>query len=328
MNSSTSSSDTGKKGARRFFLKMALLVALLWPVLHVFASFYYERAPLNTENKCYWIMSKRNTSVDVGFIGSSRVENAINAPLFATQTGFSAINLGIEKVNYAGSLALLHCYFRNGNKLDYLFIQLDHIGLGDPDSIFVGNSFPEQYLLGELDDDSVASVVSENTPYLKFLARKYVPEFAYVEYGSTHRFPLLIKGRYTNGINYDASNGSKLVDDAFDGKLRDTLYRRTVSESSVSYLVRIVALARRSGCEPVFFWPPCYRPYLRQEQSYESFRERARQISASLNVRYFDLQELPMSAQPEFFYNSTHPNTRGANIITLALADSLAVIRE
>jgi hypothetical protein len=84
----------------------------------------YENAPPRT--KFQYLRSLKDKKVDYLFLGSSRVENAVNAKLIEEKTGKSAANLAFQSSKLSDIYTVLQLIKAYNITVDKIFIQIDY----------------------------------------------------------------------------------------------------------------------------------------------------------------------------------------------------------
>jgi hypothetical protein len=111
---------------KRFLKKISFYCLIVLVLLFALDAIYtqvYKRA--TPRNKIQYALSLKNETFDYIFLGNSRVENTIVAPLIIQETGKRTLNLGIQQAKLNDVLVILKLLIHNQVKMKKLFVQID-----------------------------------------------------------------------------------------------------------------------------------------------------------------------------------------------------------
>lgn len=134
-----------------YIIKIILISILILVVLDVVFTFSFENCiPRNKLQFALKTVNRKYTNV---FIGSSRVANHIDVKYLDSISGEKNLNLGVEGATYGDNLLMLKLFIENGNKMDRVFLQLDHFyeqnemaAIANSDALpFIRNTIVEEH---------------------------------------------------------------------------------------------------------------------------------------------------------------------------------------
>lgn len=113
---------------KQFFKYISLVVVLLLLVAgsldFVYTSIYQQAKP---RTKFQYFRSLTDKKIDYVFLGSSRVENGVNANLIQERTGKSAVNMGFQAAKMSDLYVLLKLIKEYNIQTEKIFVQVDYI---------------------------------------------------------------------------------------------------------------------------------------------------------------------------------------------------------
>ncbi|WP_320814518.1 hypothetical protein [Flavobacterium sp.] len=107
-----------------YIIKIILVCILMLAVLDIVYTFAFENCI--PRNKLQFTLKTNNKKYTNVFVGSSRVANHIDVKYLDSISGGKNLNLGVEGATYGDNLLMLKLFIENGNKMDRIFLQLDH----------------------------------------------------------------------------------------------------------------------------------------------------------------------------------------------------------
>ena len=120
-------------------------------------------------------MHHENEIIDYIFLGSSRVDNTINADLITDITGKSAINLGFQGAKIDDFYIVLQLLKKQNITAKFVFIQIDYIYNHQGNSEILKSS-----LMPFIGEDLIAKLIQERDP--EYYKLKYIPFYRYLIY--------------------------------------------------------------------------------------------------------------------------------------------------
>jgi hypothetical protein len=277
----------------KFFKYIGLLVivviALLYLLELLYSHTYKNGIP---RNKVSYVLSMHDKYIDYIFLGSSRVDNNIDASVIASITGKKALNLGIQAAKLDDMYFMLQLLKKQNITAEIVFIQVDYIYNMDGTSEIL-----KSYLMPYIEDDLIASYIKDRDP--DFYKLKYMPFYKYLVYdyklGFREHFNTFINKKssidFENG--YDAkygSTGSKL-----QGSLPKTINKINKTISAINQF------AKENNIKVVYFMAPfCF------DTENRDFSQKLKQKIPGL------LDYSQLFSEDTYFYNCSHLNNQGA----------------
>lgn len=281
---------------RQFFkymlvlLGMSILVAVLCDA--VYTAVFYKTVP---RNKLQFVLKNKNLHYNNVFLGSSRVANHIDILYLDSISGEKNLNLGVEGANYGDNLLTLKIFIENDNKVQKVFLQLDHFYESNE-----MNAIASSDALPFIHNDIIANHFQKYDK--KYYEYYYIPFFRYLsadfKIGFREFFMSLINKQPRINLakgfipKYGVGNSNK----------REELPNK-LAGSNV-YVEEISKLCKEKKIKLVFFCAPfcSYTPdftYIKKLQD-----------------RYPTLNDYSRSLDDKFFINCTHLNNVGAKEFT------------
>ena len=312
-----------------FALKFVLFLVLVLVLLKILDQYYttYSVKHKNLCEKPYWIMNHSNQAIDLAFIGNSRVYNMIDVNLIEKITGKVGINLGLTGSNYAENYLILDQFFKSGNKVKNLVIQVDMNSLNSNTFSYPFHSFFYMHLLN---DTTVSNIFKDCTPQYRFLMWKYIPFIRYMEFNNRFVLYKILKGGFecATSSEFDSTKGSVLFSsDTFKSENSKYTYR-IVNKMDVKYLQKIIALAKQKKTTVVLYTAPIYNKCFHYQLNYSEILTTAKNIADSNNIRFFDFNETsnPLCMDQNNFTDDVHMNTVGVRKFNPILLDSIKTL--
>jgi hypothetical protein len=262
-------------------------------VLDVVFTFSFENcAPRNKLQFALKTSNKKFTNV---FIGSSRVANHIDVKYLDSISGGKNLNLGVEGATYGDNLLMLKLFIENGNKMDCVFLQLDHF-YEQNEMAAIANSDALPFIRN--------TIVKEHfKKYDKqFNAYYYLPFYRYqsadFKIGFREFFMSAINKRPKIDMNYGYIPKFEKSD--------LTVYERfpnTVTEKNV-FIEDIITICKERKIKLILFCAP-----------FCSYTKDFTYIN-KLKIKFPSLYDYSRSVNDNGFSNCSHLNNKGARIFT------------
>jgi hypothetical protein len=297
----------------------------------------YSSAVVNKlDEKPIWILSKKNRQYDYAVIGSSRALNNFSVKDADSLMGTQGINLGISASAFPQNLLCLDWFYKNGNSINMLFVQVDYKGFEPPAKAYTYPIYDFCYfpLLGK--SDFADSVFKENTPpAIKYYFRKTIPFFKYAEFNNKYPlFHVLTNFRYMvdRKKNFDNENGTVLLNgnqnsEEADLKSSKEHLLKKKEEFSPAFesementLVEMVKLAGKHNTKVIFFTSPVLAPF---NDNPEPLYRRVDSLALKNNVPYYKMMQDSVSGFRTLFFDGGHLNKEGARAFTLRLCKKI-----
>lgn len=296
-------------------------------VLLKFLDQYYTTYLSNHKNLCEkpnWILNHSNQSFDLAFEGNSRVYNMIDINLIEKKTGQISINLGLTGSNYAENYLVLDQFYKAGNRIKNLVIQIDLHSLNSNSLSYPFHNFFYMHLMK---DSIVSEVFKDYTSYYKYNMWKSIPFIRYMEFNNRFILYKMLKGGFEckKSDEFDETKGSVLVSGRVF-KSENSIYAyRTINKTDVKYLEKIIDFASKNKINVVMYTAPIYYKCLPYQLNYNEIIQKARMIAANRGIHYFDFSEKtnPLCKDQHNFYDDVHMNSIGVKKFSSTLLDSI-----
>ena len=241
---------------------------------------------------------------------------------FEQKTRTTSINLGITGSNYSEQYLILDQFFKSGNKIKHLILQVDMIGLNFTKLPFKLH-FPNYMHL--FNDTVVSDVYLDNTNQFKFMMWKYIPFIRYMEYNNNYDIYKMLKGGFEckTSDEFDKLRGTTYENKPFKSF---NIYRYwTINQTDWKYLFKIYSLAKKYGSDIIFYTAPLYQKNMSFQLNNDYILTKIRFVSDSLNIKYFNFMNFKYYRcnDTTLFYDNFHMNEKGSIILTSDLADSI-----
>lgn len=254
-------------------------------------------------NKLAYVLST-NKAIDYVFIGSSRVDNFINAEILENKTGKTALNLGIQGSNLDDYYLLLQIAHKQKIIKDTVFIQLDYVyNHGDSSDIL------KSFMMPYLDNKDIASFVKERTS--NYFALKNIPFYKYMKYDFKLGFREVFATLIHKPNKIDLSNGyfPKYGTVQKGGSFH--FPKKIIEENTV--VTQIEAFSKINNITIIYFVSPiCSNSY--NLDYIDKLRSKVPQLW-DFSTSLFD--------NDDYFYNCSHTNDKGATRFSEIFAEKL-----
>lgn len=268
------------------------------------------------------IYNGTNLNNDLVFIGASSCWVSYNPVVFDTILGISTYNLGIDGHNWYPCQPLRYdTYMRYAEKKPkYIIINIDMgiFGIMDEPMYEREQFFPYFWL-----DDSLVTQVRD-MKNISFMDR-YCPMWRYIGYrkwietGVASSFG---KKHFEEDGVYKGHKGNEYPWDRASLNTMDSVpiaYYPAYADS----LLQFISQHRADGQEVVLVMSPVYHELQERFTNREEMCTRYDSIAKVAGVELINYWSHPMVQDSTYFYNSTHLNKRGANLISERLAHDL-----
>lgn len=297
---------------RLFLRKLTLFLLLFWAGNSVVAVWITPRIRLNLHDKYHWIMSRCGEHYHTALVGSSRVENCIDAQEFERVTGKSCINLGVGGAGAADQYLVLHGFLQQ-NTVDEVLLQLDYLTLMD----YFTYSFRDYEWLCYDDDDAVRAVLIQERGLIRYLLWKSAPFVRLMEFSSQYRY--FLSEEPPSQTTWDETCGTRLLS---SGEAPDNSFAKFRAEpKSLEYLKKILHLCRQRGIRVVVFQTP-------YPEVIESFTDRSlsdleiRRFCAHERLKFHDFSRV-FYDRPQLFFDRHHLNAAGSVAFSRLLGETI-----
>lgn len=278
---------------KNFIKYIGSLILIIIALLYLLELLYTHTYKVgNPRNKVSYLLSMNDKYIDYIFLGSSRVDNNIDAEVIEKITGKKALNLGIQAAKLDDLYFMLQLLNKQHFKSEIVFIQVDYIyNMGGNSEIL------KSYLMPYMKDNLIASYIKERDP--DFYKLKYIPFYKYLVYdyklGFREHFSTFInkKSRLNLENGYDAKYGST------GSKLQASLPISINKESKM--ITAINKFAKENKIKVVYFMAPfCF------DTKNKDFSQKLKQKIPGL------LDYSQLFKEDKYFFNCSHLNDLGS----------------
>lgn len=266
-----------------------MVIALLYLLEWLYTNTYTKGLP---RNKVSYVLSMNDKYIDYIFLGSSRVDNNIDAEVIETITGKKALNLGIQGAKLDDYFLMLQLLKKQNINAEIVFIQVDYVYNMDGTSEIL-----KSYLMPYIEDDLISSYIKErDSNYYKL---KYLPFYRYLVYD----YKLGFREHFNTFINkksrLDLSNGYDAKYGTIGSKLQANLPKTINKESKT--ITAINEFAKENNIKVVYFMAPfCFNTINKD------FSQKLKQKIPGL------LDYSQLFTEDKYFFNPSHLNDLGA----------------
>jgi len=274
-----------------------IIIALLYLLELLYTHTYKNGVP---RNKVSYVLSMNDKYLDYIFLGSSRVDNNIDAEVIEKITGKKALNLGIQAAKLNDLFFMLQLLNKQSIKAEIVFIQVDYIYNMDGNSEIL-----KSYLLPYIEDNLISSYIKERDP--DFYKLKYIPFYKYLVYdyklGFREHFSTFVNKKSSLNLEngYDAKFGST-------GSKLEASLPKTINKENKT-ITAINEFAKENNIKVVYFMAPfCF------DTKNKDFSQKLKQKIPGL------LDYSQLFKEDNYFYNPSHLNDKGAKEFSKTIA--------
>lgn len=257
-----------------------------------FTYVFYKCTP---RNKFQHVFKNENKKYNSVFLGSSRIANHIDITYLDSLSGLKNINLGVEGANYADNLLILKVLLENNNKVEKLYLQLDHFYENDEMST-VANTDALPFIRNEIVQNHFKKY---DNNYLNYY---YLPFYRYLsadfKIGFREFFMSLINKEpridLNNGFIPKFKNNNTLTAEILPLKTTKTNF----------HVEEIISLCKKNDIDLILFCAP-FCSLIKNGDYVNSLKE-----------KYPKLNDYSKVMGDDYFYNCSHLNDKGAKKFT------------
>jgi len=290
----------------KIFLKyllsiLVIIIASLYLLDFIYTYTYHHGI---ARNKLSYIMQRENDTIDYVFIGSSRVDNTINADIITSITGKSAINLGFQGAKLDDYYIILQLLKKQNIKFKKVFIQVDYVFNMDGNSEIL-----KSYLMPYIHNDFITALIKKRDK--EFYLLKYIPFYRYLIYD----YKLGFREFFNSAINHksatDFKNGYFPKYGTLKGNLSASLPEKIVAENKT--INKITSFAAKNNISIIYFMSPFCPNTAHLEYS--------KKLGEKLPT-FLDYSNI-FPTQNNYFFNCGHLNNEGASTFSKILAKDI-----
>lgn len=294
---------------RKFLLYLFSLIICFVVILLLLEQIYtniYKNGL--ARNKVAYLMTLEGQEIDYIFLGSSRVDNTIDARIIEQKTGKRAINLGIQSAKLDDYLLLLKLIDQLNIKTNKIFVQIDYVYNLTGNSKIL-NSYLMPYAENPIFKDHLKRTLNdfwwiENIPFYRYL--KYDYKIGFREAFSTGI------GKSTE-INFE--NGYYPKNGYSGAPLKAKL--SSVIEPNNLDLNEIIAFSKATNIDLVFFTAP----FCPKTENLDFVLKLEKKLPVLWNFS-------SLLKSNDYFYDCLHVNIKGANIFSTKFSERINLLEK
>ena len=284
------------------------IVALLFVVLALMASldkvYTYTYTHSLPRNKVSYTLSLDQDTINYIFLGSSRVENFIDADVIESITKKKALNLGIQGARIDDYYLMLRLLQQQQIYTDTVFIQVDYVFNMEGDSNIL-----KSYLMPYIKDKTISSYIRKrDKDYWKL---KNLPFYRYLVYD----YKLGFREFFSTSINKSSSTNFENGFFPNFGNSREKMTFSLPAEITEANkgIEAINAFAKDHDINVVYF----IAPFCGATKNLDYSKKLGTKLSPFLDFSSIFFQH------DEFFFNCGHVNSKGAQEFSKIMANTI-----
>ena len=288
------------------FLSYILSILFITTASLYFLDFIYTYAYHHgtPRNKISNLMQRENDTIDYIFIGSSRVDNTVNADIISSLTGRSAINLGFQGAKTDDYLIILKLLKDKNIHSKLIFIQIDYVYNIDGNSEILKSEF-----MPFLNNKVISEVIKDRDP--EYIPLKFIPFYRYLKYDYKIGFREFINVISGKKNRIDLNNGYFPIYGNTSQKSSTTLPDHIISKNT--NINKINAYAEKNDLSIIYFMAP----FCPNTKNLDYSKKLERKLPNFLDYSHIFPNE------ENYFYNCSHLNDAGATEFSKILAKDI-----
>jgi hypothetical protein len=257
-------------------------------------------------------------------LGSSVAEVGFNSNLISDKCGLSVYNGAIDGTKIIQSKFVIDEFLSYSSNCNYIVIGLAFFSFSEITSLTEPSRF-----LAHFSNKHVKENVRAISPEL-YTKLKFVPFYSFTQtkhsyyknavFGARN----IIKGKKPvadnlNGFvpHHTEWNDSRITEDQFGTEIIN------ISPGSVAAFTEIVKQIKASRITPILVITPMYINGQKFFKNYNDFLLTAKSIGAEAQVPVWDFSKSDIVLNEDFYYNNGHLNSKGADLFSAQVADSI-----
>jgi len=279
----------------------AIIIAALYVSDIIYTWGYQHGTP---RNKISHLMQRKNDTIDYIFIGSSRVDNTINADIITSITGKSAINLGIQSAKIDDYLIILKLLKDQNIKSEQIFIQIDYVYNMKGNSEILKSEF-----MPFINNEVIKNALKDKDP--EYYRLKYIPFYRYLKYDYKIGFREFFNSAIGNKNNIDLRNGYFAKFGSSGKDFTFSLPSHIIKENK--HINTINKFAKENHLSIIYFIAP-FCPDTKNLDFAIKLREKLPVFLDYSNI---------FTKEENFFFNCSHLNNKGATEFSKLFANDI-----
>ena len=261
--------------------------------------------------------------------GSSVGEVGFNSRIVSEKLKKSVFNCSIDGTSYIQYKGLIEEYANYSNANELIVFMESYFTFQNPKQV----STLERYI-AHLDHKNLYQSLANQQPDLLWKC-KYVPFYQFIPVTHVY-YKNFIKGwiSYLKGTNeIDTLGGQTPVFRSWEADQDEFLksgksFTIALDEEVINTYINDLLTLKKQGKKVVIILPPVFKGLEENKLTdFKPLRSKFKMVSAQTGFPFIDFTESEISNTKEYFYNSNHLNSVGADIFSAALSDSLMLNR-
>ncbi|MFC4636295.1 hypothetical protein ACFO3O_20480 [Dokdonia ponticola] len=283
-----------KRFIKHILFLIGVLLVLLFVLDALYTKVYRESVP---RNKVANLMAYKGDAIDYVFIGSSRVDNTIDAALIERKTEKTAINLGVQGGKLDDYYLMLQLLVDKKIQTETVFIQLDYVYNIDGTSEILKSE-----LMPYIENPIIDAYVKERD--LSYKTLRYVPFVRYMKFDYKIGFREFFSSSIGKLPKTNLSNGYSPKYNSQGATLKYSLPTKMAATNSV--IQKIEKLANDHQINLIFFTAP----FCGATQNFEYIDQLKERFPTLIDYSRVFVD------RDDYFYNCSHLNHKGAQEFT------------
>jgi hypothetical protein len=261
--------------------------------------------------------------------GSSVGEVGFNSRIVSEKLKKSVFNCSIDGTSYIQYKGLIEEYANYANANELIVFMESYFTFQNPKQV----SSLERYI-AHLEHRNLYQSLANQQPDLLWKC-KYVPFYQFIPVTHVY-YRNSIKGwiSYLRGTNeIDTLRGQTPVYRSWEADQDEFLksgksFTIALDEEVINTYINDLLTLKKQGKKVVIVLPPVFKGLEENKiTDFKPIRSKFKMVSAQTGIPFLDFTESEISNSKEYFYNSNHLNSVGADIFSAALSDSLILNR-
>ena len=274
-----------------YFVQLLLTSLVILVLLDLVYTYTYIHG--TPRNKISHLLSRKNEKIDYIFLGSSRVDNNIDAELIKARTGATAINLGVQGGKIDDFYLMLQLLKKQNIESDAIFIQIDYIY-----NIKGNSEILQSSLMPFIHDEVISNFIKERNH--QYFSLKYIPFYRYLKYDYKIGFREFMNTAIGKESWINLENGYFPLFGTSGKKLQATLPEKVHERNRK--IEDINFFARKNGLKIIYF----FAPYCSGTENLDFASQLGEKLPEFWNFSEVFLDE------DNFFFDCGHLNNKGA----------------
>jgi hypothetical protein len=297
-------------------------------VIQFLINFGVKRCQKDQIGKVNQIMNHQINPQIICF-GSSVGEVGFNSRIVSKKLIKTVYNCSIDGTSYIQYKGLIEEYVNYTNDNELIIFMESYFTFQNPKQV----ASLERYI-AHIDNRNIYQSLANQQPELLWKCR-YVPFYQFIPVSHVF-YKNVIKGwlTYIKGTNeIDSLMGQTPVYRAWEADQDKFLksgksFTIALDEDVINTYINDLLILKKGGRKVVIILPPVFKGLEENKiTDFQPLRSKFKMISYKTGFPFIDFTKSDISSNKEYFYNSNHLNSVGADIFSIALSDSLILNR-